>query len=95
MADTQLQLLSGFIDRLADNDVVTQRVTDGYFNATAMCRAAGKRINNYTRLPTTAEFINELSAVTRIRATDLVQTIQGGPPHYREVMGYIEVPPQE
>lgn len=81
MGNVQLQLQTGFIDRLADNEVVTQRVTDGYFNATAMCKAAGKRINNYTRLPTTSDFIKELSSVTRIRATDLVQTVQGGPPH--------------
>lgn len=80
MAGTQLQLMTGFIDRLAENDVITQRVSDGYFNATAMCRAAGKRINNYTRLPTTSDFINELSSVTRICATELIQTIQGGPP---------------
>lgn len=79
--NVQLQLQSGFIDRIADDDVIPQRITDGYFNATAMCKAAGKRVNNYLRLPSTAEFIQELSSVTRIRATDLVQTIQGGSPH--------------
>ncbi len=64
MYGVQLQLQTGFIDRLAGNDVVAQRVTDGYFNATAMCKAAGKRMNNYTRLPTTSAFISELSSVT-------------------------------
>ena len=38
----QYQLQAGFVDRLADNDVISQRVTDGYINATAMCRAANK-----------------------------------------------------
>lgn len=81
MADTQLQLLSGFIDRLADNDVVTQRVSDGYFNATAMCRVSGKKFNDYSRLSVTKAFLSELSPVAGIPVTGLVQTIQGGPPH--------------
>jgi len=81
LADTQLQLLSGFIDRLADNDVVTQRVSDGYFNATAMCRVSGKKFNDYSRLSVTKAFLSELSPVAGIPVTGLVQTIQGGPPH--------------
>ena len=34
MNNTQLQfqLQTGFVDRLADNDVITQRITDGYIN---------------------------------------------------------------
>lgn len=81
MENVQLQLQTGFIDRLADNDVVSQRITDGYFNATAMCKAAGKKMNDYGRLGSTKAFLNELSSVTGIPATVLVQTIQGGPPH--------------
>lgn len=44
MENTQLQfqLRDGIVDRLADNDIISQRVTDGYINATAMCRAAKK-----------------------------------------------------
>ncbi len=44
MGKVQLQLQAGFIDRLADDEVVTQRISDGYFNATAMCKASGKRL---------------------------------------------------
>lgn len=45
MQETQLQfyLQDRFIDRLADNDVISQHVTDGYINATSMCKAAGKK----------------------------------------------------
>lgn len=80
MDNVQLQLQAGFIDRIAENDVVSQRVTDGYFNATAMCKAAGKKINDYGRLSTTRAFLQELSSVTGIPVTGLVQSIQGGPP---------------
>lgn len=60
--------------------VVDQRASDGFINATAMCEAAGKRLNNYLRNTTTKEFIEELSAETRIRATDLVVVSKGGTP---------------
>lgn len=62
MENVQLQLQTGFIDRLADNDVVTQRVSDGYFNATAMCRASGKLIGHYLSNSATKAFLAELSS---------------------------------
>ena len=62
MESVQLQLQTGFIDRLADNEVVTQRVTDGYFNATTMCRASGKLIGHYLANSSTKAFIEELSS---------------------------------
>lgn len=82
MNETQLQFYvqDGFIDRIADNDIIAQRVTDGYINATAMCKACGKKINDYGRLSTTHAFLTELSSVTGIPVTGLVQTIQGGTP---------------
>ncbi len=79
--NVQLQLQTGFIDRLADNDTITQRVTDGYFNATAMCKASGKLIGNYLRLSATKAFLNELSSDMRISISELIQVIKGGPPH--------------
>lgn len=83
MQGTQLQFLSqdGFIDRLADNDIITQRITDGYINATAMCKAANKTWSNYVRLTGTKAFISELSSVLQISQDGLIQSIQGGIPH--------------
>jgi len=78
---TQLMLPTGYIDHMAENEVISQRVKDGYVNATAMCKAAGKKINDYTRLNTTTPFIYELSAATGIPATELIQSISGGVPH--------------
>ena len=83
MQGTQLQFLSqdGFIDRLADNDIITQRITDGYINATAMCKAANKTWSDYVRLTGTKAFISELSSVLQISQDGLIQSIQGGVPH--------------
>ena len=74
-------MIPGIIDRKAENEVISQRVTDGYINATAMCKAAGRKMNDYTRLNTTKPFIGELSSVTGIPVTRLVLTISGGTPH--------------
>ena len=85
MESTQLQfqLQDGIVDRLADNDVISQRITDGYINATAMCKAAGKKINDYGRLSTTQAFLKELSSETGIPASGLVQIIKGGSPQFQ------------
>lgn len=80
MENVQLQLQTGFIDRLADNEVVTQRVTDGYFNATAMCKASGKLMGDYLRLSATKAFLSELSSDMGIPISELVQSVKGGPP---------------
>ncbi|MFK5970319.1 MAG: KilA-N domain-containing protein, partial [Candidatus Marithrix sp.] len=38
--------------------------SDGYFDATSMCQATGKRLNDYFRLKSTKEFLTELSEST-------------------------------
>jgi len=81
LGNVQLQLQTGFIDRLADNDVISQRVTDGYINATAMCRASGKLMGDYLRLSTTKAFLSELSSDMGIPISELVQSIRGGLPY--------------
>lgn len=59
-------------------DVVYQRPTDGYINATDLCKKAGKQWNNYWRNNTTQAYINALSAETRISVSALVQIFKGG-----------------
>jgi hypothetical protein len=73
---------------------IQRRPSDGYVNATAMCKAYGKLFNDYRRLDRTTQYIAALersmaetdcgAAVTGFPVTgkpDLVQTIQGGLPH--------------
>jgi hypothetical protein len=72
---------------------IRQRSTDGYLDATAMCKATGKRLNNYLRNKTTKEFLTELSnflnipieiPVALISVTEqnqlLIQIVKGGTP---------------
>ena len=75
------RLPAGYIDHNTDGELIYQRVKDGYINATAMCRANNRKMNDYTRLDTTKPFIQELTAVTGIPATELIQRIKGGTPH--------------
>lgn len=68
---------------------IRQRAEDGYVNATDMCKVANRRWNNYWRQKETQEYLLALAKelgltvivknpVTLIRATALIQIIQGG-----------------
>ena len=62
-------------------EVVTQRPDDGYINATELCQRANKKFHDYSRLSTTTDFLEVLSAKTGIPVlgpTGLVQGRQGG-----------------
>ena len=80
MEGTQLSFQGGLIDRIAENEIIQQRVTDGYVNATAMCKACGKLIGHYLSLSSTQAFLTELSSDIGITITELVQSIRGGVP---------------
>ena len=69
------------ITHQVQNSIVEQRASDGYINATAMCKAAGKQFNEYTSKTTTAAFLQELAAETGISVSELVQVVKGGQPH--------------
>ncbi len=71
---------------------IHQRPMDGYINATEVCKVAGKKLNDYLRLNTTQQFLEEMSNVTGIPVTGipvteqnqsftpLIYMIQGGKP---------------
>ncbi len=77
MHQSSLSLISHQIEQ----SVVEQRAVDGYINATAMCKAAGKAIADYLRLASTKAFLDELSTDMGIPISELVQTVKGGEPH--------------
>lgn len=54
------------------NGVQIHPRADGYFNATAMCRANGTRWQDYARLGSTTAFLAALSDVTQIHVKALV-----------------------
>lgn len=61
-----------------DNNIIHQRSSDGYVNATALCRAVGKQFNDYSRTKTTQAFFLALSRSTGIPIDLLVLTIIDG-----------------
>lgn len=75
-----MQLALALINHQIENTFIPQRATDGYINATAMCKAVGKKFNDYARIGPTREFLKELSSVTGLPVTGLVVTFQGGTP---------------
>jgi hypothetical protein len=61
---TRQPLCLGVFQQPVKGGVIEQRDKDGYINATAMCKAAGKRFNDYTEIGPTKGFFAALSAKT-------------------------------
>lgn len=80
MADKEpnFQMTFAFIDRQIDSNIIQQRLLDGYINATALCKAAKKRMYDYLRLENTKAFIRALESKTSIPASTLIQAVKGG-----------------
>lgn len=49
-----------------------------YANATSMCKAFGKKVNDWLRLKATEDMLNEVSSETGIPATTLILVNKGG-----------------
>ena len=64
-------------------EIIAQRAKDGYINATAMCKAAGKAFADYFRTKTTHDFLTELSTSMGIPMDQLISTISTGPNELR------------
>lgn len=79
MADPKQQSLA-LVPHSYQGQIVRLRSRDGYINATAMCKAAGKFWADYGRLLTTKEFLSELSSEVGIPITELIQSVTGGNP---------------
>ena len=71
--------MTSLVKHHVQGHIVPQRVPDGYIDATAMCQATGKRLNDYTRLKTTTAFLRQLSLDAGIPASTLIQTFRGTP----------------
>lgn len=63
-----------------ENTRIYQRASDGYVNATAICKASGKNFHDYHKTNITKEFLAELSSVIGIPIDQLVLTFRGGTP---------------
>ncbi|WP_387467071.1 KilA-N domain-containing protein [Photorhabdus sp. RM323S] len=63
------QLDLPLIAREENNVVIAQRAYDGYINATAMCKAAGKQLGHYLENSTAKLFL--IGVVCRYRNSDI------------------------
>jgi hypothetical protein len=63
--------------------LIQQRLNDGYINATAMCRAAGKEWANYHQNATTKAFIKALEGSLGIPRHPVIHSILTGPNEHR------------
>lgn len=79
MADVR-QLSLALIPHKVENSLIQQRALDGYFNATEVCKAAGKQLGHYLENTTTREFLKELAADIGIPISELIQSVKGGVP---------------
>lgn len=59
---------------------ISRRTTDGYVNATAMCKANGKEWSTYARTESAKRYIAGRKAALQNCRTELVQSIHGGVP---------------
>lgn len=82
MTNTKLTTTS-YITHEEDDQLIYMRPTDGYVNATAMCKAFGKLGADYYRLATTKEFVQELSSDMGIPIRDIIVTQVGGESHLK------------
>jgi KilA-N domain len=75
-----VQYAMKLIEHEVQGNPVQQRDSDGYINATAMCRIAGKLWADYNRLGNTQAFLTALQDDMGIPISDLVQSMKGGDP---------------
>jgi|GEM_PF-423709 len=79
MSDPNQQSLA-LIPHDYQGELISLRAGDGYVNATAMCKAAGKEFKHYNENRTTKAFLAELSREVGIPTAELIQSLSGGLP---------------
>ena len=61
-----------------EHAIVEQRASDGYINATAICKASGKLFGHYNENATTQAYLNELFMDIGIPIAQLIQVLKPG-----------------
>lgn len=79
MPNEQLDL--NLIHHVSEGAIIDQRTGDGYINATALCKAAGKTWSEYRRNSNTIAFLAELEVDSKIPLAMLIHSIVGGDKH--------------
>ena len=69
--------MTNLISRSWNGTPIQRRTTDGYVNATAMCKANGKRWSDYRESDRCQRYLDALSELTEIPVVSLYQAIEG------------------
>lgn len=72
-------MVTQIVVRNLDGFSVSQRQTDGYVNATELCKAAGKLFADYRRGDAASAYLDKLSATMGYPIVELVQSRPGRP----------------
>lgn len=72
------QIALPLIPHEMEGNLIHQRASDGYINATAMCQAAGKKFSHYNTVRNNLDFIDALSRSLALPPAVLIQSIKGG-----------------
>lgn len=70
--------IQAFNSRSWNGTPISRRTTDGYVNATAMCKANGKQWNDYWRTDRATAYLEALSTETGIPVSGLCLSLKGG-----------------
>ena len=65
------------ISRLWNGTPISRRISDGYVNATAMCKANGKQWSKYRESDRCQSHLDALTETSEIRMFDLIESRQG------------------
>lgn len=68
------------IQHQVQGSVIDQRASDGYINASALCKAANKLWADYKRNARTQRFLEVLAADMGIPISEIIQEVKGGEP---------------
>ena len=69
--------MSDLTTRAWNGTPIARRTTDGYVNATAMCRANGKEWSKYRESDRCQTYLDALAETSEIRMFDLIESRQG------------------
>lgn len=69
--------MSDLVTRSWNDTPIARRTTDGYVNATAMCKANGKRWSDYRESDRCQRYLDALSELTEIPVVSLYQSVEG------------------
>ena len=67
------------VDHEYGGETIRQRESDGFINATAMCKAAGREYSRYRELKQTNEFLQALTLDLGLSEVQLTHRIGGAP----------------